>query len=197
VLMVEADPIRVEQDLIAGRLACPWCAATLGPWGFARSRRLRGRGGRQQRLRPRRGRCRNLACRATHVLLPTVVLLRRMDLVEVIGAALLARAEQASLRQVAAELGVPLGTVRGWLGRMIEHAELVRAHFMRLAVWLDPRADPPAPRGSPLADAVEAIGMAAVVAARRFGPTNPWRLAAGATGGRLLCNTSPLFPAPW
>lgn len=140
------------------------------------------------------------------MLLPTVALLRRMDLVEVIGQALLARAAQASLRQVADELGVPLSTVRGWLGRMAERAELVRAHFTRLALWLDPRADPPGPRGSPLADAVEAIGMAAVAAARRFGPTStsPWRLAAGATGGRLLaplapvgCNTSALFPAGW
>lgn len=195
--MVEADPDRVEQDLAAGRLACPSCAGGLGPWGFARPRRLRGRGGVWQRLRPRRGRCR--ACRATHVLLPTVALLRRMDLVEVIGQALLARARKASLRRIAGELGVPLSTVRGWLGRMAERAELVRAHFTRLAVWLDPRADPPGPRGSPLADAVEAIGVAAVVAARRLGPASadPWRLAAGATGGRLLCNTSPLFAAGW
>lgn len=135
------------------------------------------------------------------MLLPTVGLLRRMDLVEVIGQALLARARNASLRRIAGELGVPLSTVRGWLGRMAqpERAERVRVHFTRLAVWLDPRADPPGPRGSPLADAVEAIGVAAVVAARRFGPASadPWRLAAGATGGRLLCNTSPLFAGPW
>jgi hypothetical protein len=142
------------------------------------------------------------------VLLPTVGLLRRMDLVEVIGQALLARAGQASLRRIAGELGVPLSTVRGWLGRMAqpERAEWVRAHFTRLALWLDPRADPPGPRGSPLADAVEAIGVAAVVAARRLGPASadPWRLAAGATGGCLLaplarvgCNTSPPFAARW
>ena len=92
--MVEADPDRVEQDLAAGRLACPSCAGGLGPWGFARPRRLRGRGGVQQRLCPRRGRCR--ACRATHVLLPTTGLLRRVDLVEVIGQALLARARKAA-----------------------------------------------------------------------------------------------------
>jgi hypothetical protein len=145
------------------------------------------------------------------VLLPTVGLLRRVDLAEVIGAALLARACQASHRQIAVELGVPLSTVRGWLGRMAERAELVRAHFTRLAVWLDPSVDAPKPRGSPLGDAVEAIGTATVAAARRFGPggpASPWRLAAGATGGRLLAplalqagtstsNTSSLFPAPW
>jgi hypothetical protein len=146
------------------------------------------------------------------VLLPTVGLLRRLDLAEVIGAALLARAGQVSLRRIAAWLGVPLSTVRGWLGRMTgERAELVRAHFTRLAVWLDSSVDAPQPRGSPLGDAVEAIGIAAVAAARRFGSSGPggaWRLAAGATGGRLLAplalgtsivssNTSPLFPAWW
>jgi hypothetical protein len=207
VLMVDTDPDRVELALCAGELACPRCGGVLGPWGSARGRWLRGRGGAQQRLRPRRGRCRDRACRATHVLLPTVGLLRRVDLAEVIGAALLARARQASHRQIAAWLGVPLSTVRGWLGRMAERVELVRAHFTRLAVWLDPSADAPKPRGSPLGDAVEAIGVAAVAAARRFGsrgPASPWRLAAGATGGRLLApltlqtsNTSSLFPAPW
>jgi hypothetical protein len=153
------------------------------------------------------------------VLLPTVGLLRRVDLAEVIGAALLARAHKVSLRQIAGELGVPLSTVRGWLGRMAgERAELVRVHFTRLALWLDPGAEVPEPRGSPLGDAVEAIGIAAVAAVRRFGstgpgsaPGNPWRLAAGATGGRLLApvapvvaslstktsNTSPLFPVWW
>jgi hypothetical protein len=137
------------------------------------------------------------------VLLPTVGLLRRVDVAEVIGAALLARARQVSLRQIAAWLGVPLSTVRGWLDRMTgERAELVGAHFTRLAVWLDPSADVPQPRGSPLGDAVEAVGIAAVAAARRFGPAGPatvpgaWRLAAGATGGRLLAPAAPLAPSP-
>jgi hypothetical protein len=115
VLMVETDPDRVELALAAGELACPdpGCGGVLGPWGWARGRWRRGGGGVQQRLRPRRGRCR--ACRATHVLLPVSGLLRRLDLAEVIGMALLARARNQSLRQIAATLGVPLSTVRGWL----------------------------------------------------------------------------------
>lgn len=44
----------------------------------------------ERRLRPRRGRCRELACPATHVPLPDVFLARRLDAVEVIGEALLA-----------------------------------------------------------------------------------------------------------
>jgi Domain of unknown function (DUF6431)/Homeodomain-like domain len=196
VLMVDSDPERVELALASGELACPECGGVLGPWGSARSRWRRGRDGVQQRLRPRRSRCR--ACRATHVLLPVVMLLRRVDLAEVIGAALLARVRQASLRQIAAELGVPLSTVRGWLGRFAERAVLIAGHFARLAAWLDPSAVTPEPRGSPLVCAVEAIGVAAVAAARRLGAhSGPFEFASGATGGRLLCNTSAPFPAPW
>jgi hypothetical protein len=196
VLMVEADPVRVEQALAAGELACPGCGGVLGGWGWARGRWLRGRGGRQQRVRPRRARCR--ACRATHVLLPVVGLLRRLDLVEVIGVALLARAGGRSLRQVATGLGVPLSTVRGWLGRFVQRAELIWGHFTRLAAWLDPSVAVPEPRGSPLAGAVGAIGVAAVAATRRLGAhAGPFQFASGASGGRLLCNTNAPFPTPW
>ena len=196
VLMVEADPARVEQALAAGELACPGCGDVLGGWGWARGRWLRGRGGVHQRLCPRRGRCR--ACQATHVLLPVVGLLRRLDAAEVIGAALLARAGGRSLRRIAAWLGVPLSTVRGWLGRFAARAALIAGHFARLAAWLDPSVAVPEPRGSPLAGAVEAIGVAAVAAARRLGAhAGPFQFASGASGGRLLCNTSAPFPAPW
>jgi hypothetical protein len=196
VLMVDSDPARVELALASGELACPGCGGVLGPWGSARSRWRRGRGGVQQRLRPRRGRCR--ACRATHVLLPVSGLLRRVDLAEVIGAALLARARKASLRQIASGLGVPLSTVRGWLSRFAERAVLVAGHFARLAAWLEPSAAVAEPRGSPLVGAVEAIGVAAVAAARRLGAhSGPFEFASGATGGRLLANTNAPFPAPW
>jgi hypothetical protein len=93
---------------------------------------------------------------------------------------------------------VPATTVRGWLRRLAERAEQVRSHFTRLAVWLDPQAGSVQPRGSPMADAVEAIGVAAVAAARRFGSgLGPFEFASGATSGRLLGNTNAPFPAPW
>jgi Homeodomain-like domain len=198
VLMVETDPDRVEQALGAGELACPrsGCGGVLGGWGWARGRWRRGRGGTWQRVRPRRGRCQG--CRATHVLLPVSGLLRRLDLAEVVGQALVARAQQASLRQIAADLGVPLSTVRGWLGRFVQRAALIAGHFARLAAWLEPGVGAAEPRGSPLVGAVAAIGLAAVAAARRLGAhTGPFEFASGATGGRLLCNTNAPFPAPW
>lgn len=132
------------------------------------------------------------------MLLPVIGLLRRLDLVEVIGQALLARARNESLRQIAAALGVPLSTVRGWLGRFTERAAPIWGHFTRLAAWLDPSVAVPEPRGSPLAGAVAAIGVAAVAAARRLGAhAGPFQFAAGASGGRLLCNTNAPFPTPW
>ena len=143
-LIVDPDPVRVEQDLTAGVLGCPGCDGVLGRWGFARRRRLRDLAGWVE-VRPRRGRCRG--CRSTHVLLPGVALLRRVDLARVIGQALLAKAAGRGHRQVAAELGVPATTVRGWLRRLAERAELVRAHFTRLAGWLDPQAGPITARG--------------------------------------------------
>jgi hypothetical protein len=46
--------------------------------------------------------------------------------------------------------------------------------------------------------AVGAIGVAAMVAARRLGAhAGPFQFASGASGGRLLCNTNTPFPAPW
>lgn len=198
VLMVDSDPDRVELALAAGELSCPdlGCGGVLGPWGWARGRWRRGRSGAWQRVRPRRSRCR--VCRATHVLLPVSGLLRRLDLAEVIGQALVARAQQASLRQIAAAVGAPLSTVRGWLGRFAARAALIAGHFARLAAWLDPSVVVAEPRGSPLAEAVEAIGLAAVAAARRLGAhSGPFEFASGASGGRLLCNTNAPFPVPW
>ena len=199
VLMVEPDPARVERALVAGELACPGCAGELRPWGrVPRWLRL----GVEWRGWLRRGRCRG--CRATHVLLPVACLARRRDLVGVIGAALQAKATGTGHRPIADLLLVPRSTVRGWLRRFATRAGAIREHFTCLALWLDPRADPPQPRGSPLADAVEAIGVAAAAAVRRLGPaTSPWQFASGATAGRLLVmpsagtasNTSGLFPA--
>ena len=191
VLAVADAPVEVEARLLDGLLRCPSCVdGVLGPWGFARERELRGPAGRERR-RFRRTRCRT--CRTTHVLVPTTTLLRRLDLVEVIGAALLATATGLGHRGIAAALGRPATTVRGWLRRFGRRAAEVRALAAQLANWYDADLGPIAPQGSPTADAVEALGVAAAAFVRRFGPLgcSPWRLVSGMSG-TLLLSTSPL-----
>lgn len=191
--MVGTDAGEVERDLTGGRVVCPGCEGELRPWGFARWRVLRDRGG-EHRVRPRRSRCRS--CLVTHVLLPTIVLLRRRDLAAVIGEALRARhLDGASRRAVAAGAGVHPDTARGWLRRFAAQSGDIRVAFTSLAHRLDAELGPVEPRGSPPADALEAIGVAAAAAARRLGPAPLWEFVAGASGGRLLSNTScPLPP---
>jgi hypothetical protein len=132
----------------------------------------------------------------TQVLLPAIVLLRRCDFVEVIGRALVARAAGWGQRPIAVMLGVPRSTVRGWLTRFAARSDAVRAHFVRWAVWLAADVGRGAPSGSPLADAVGAIVLAAD-AADGLTELDRWGFVAAATGGRLLDNTSAPFPAPW
>ncbi|MCA1679424.1 MAG: DUF6431 domain-containing protein [Actinobacteria bacterium] len=166
-LMVSAEAAWVEAELVDGRLGCPSCRAVLGPWGHARPRVLRCSIG-DRWLRPRRARCRG--CAGTHVLLPDVALLRRQDEVTVIGAAIRAHVGGEGHRRIAARLGVPAGTVRGWLRRVL-------------------------PAGSGVADALEAIAVAARAWVLRFGPGDLWRIVSVLSGGALLGNTSCPFPA--
>jgi transposase-like protein len=190
-LAVADAPAQVEARLLKGHLRCPSCLdSALGPWGFARERELRGPSGRQ-RVRFRRTRCR--ACHATHVLVPTSTLLRRLDLVEVIGAALLAMATGQGHRRIAAALGLPATTVRGWLRRFSRRAAGLRALAAQLANRYDAELGPIAPRGSPTADAVEALGVAAAAVVRRFGQlrSTPWQVISALTD-TLMLSTAPL-----
>lgn len=125
----------------------------------------------------------------THVLLAVSCLLRRADGVDVVGAALRAKAAGAGHRLVAARLERPASTVRGWLRAFARNAEAARSVLMALLVQLDPLTGPLPVHPSVLADAVEAVGVCAGAARRRLGvvgAVSPWQLAAAVTGGRLL-----------
>jgi len=192
--MVSGDLERVEQELIAGSLRCPGCADRLARWGRARGRNVRSTDGVERRVQPRRARC--VGCGRTHVLLPDGLLLRRRDEVGVVGAALVAHVAGLGHRRIAEGLGIPSATVRGWLRRFGERAVAIAAFFTQWALTLAPGADPPAPTGSAVADAVEAVGVATRAAVRRFGPGPVWTRAARLTGGGLLANTSCLWLPP-
>jgi len=183
----------VERRLAAGGLVCPACSGVLAGWGHARLRSVRGPGG-LVRVRPRRARC--VGCGATHVLLPVELLLRRADLAVVIGAALSARTTGMGCRRIAALVGRPVETVRGWLRRFAGRVEAVRRLFTVLlrAVAADPVM--PTPAGGVWADALAALGAAVSAAAGRFGLFNvsPWLVVSAVSGGRLL---APDWPGEW
>ena len=181
-VMVGSDSVEVDRRLRAGELACP-CGGGLSPWGHARPRVVRGVGV----LRPRRARCG--ACEVTHVLLVVSCLLRRADAADVIGSALSAKATGQGHRPIAARLGRPVSTVRGWLRAFAGNADRIRVVFTALLVELDPLCGPLPPAGSVFADAVEAIGACAAAARRRLGvvgAVSAWQLVSAISGGRLL-----------
>lgn len=182
-LMVDTDSVVVEARLLTGELACPSCGGVLRPWGHARWRVSRRETG-TVRHRPRRASC--TGCAKTHVLLSTAWLSRRADAVSVIGSALLAKAAGAGHLRIAAALGRPACTVRGWLRRFGARSEDVRVLFTRLLHSLDPQADPLVVRESVFADALEALGRAAAAGVRRLAPRPPWEFVSWATGGLLL-----------
>ena len=202
-LTVEADPDRVERRLAAGGICCPSCSSSLAPWGWARCRVLRGFAGVTVRLQPRRVICPR--CLVTHVLLPVVALSRRADLVEVIGAALLAKAAGRSLTAIAVWLGRAVDTVRGWLRRLRGRAEELRVALTVLLVDTGPDPQVPASTGSAFGDAVAAVLAAHAAVASRWpdvGEVSPWLVACAVTAGRLLApgrhviNDQHEFPLP-
>jgi len=182
-LIVGAELVLVEAELVGGLLGCPSCRGVLGPWGWARERVLRCRSG-DRLLRPRRARCRG--CAGTHVLLPQFALARRQDEGAVIGSAIEAHVAGVGFRPIAACLGACPETVRGWLRRFAGRAEEIRAHFTRCAVGLDPELGPVLPAGSGVADALEAIAISARAWVLRFGPGEPWEIASRLSGGCCL-----------
>ena len=143
-------------------------------------------------MRPRRARC--PGCLVTHVLLPVTVLLRRADAVEVIGAALTARAAGLGHRRIAVWLGVPAGTVRGWLRRWGSRLQAVRVHFVLVSRLAGVDRAVPKALGSPWRDVLVALGAAAAVVIARFGT-------AGVVGTpELGCGFAPSrsrSPPPW
>ena len=186
-MTVEADLVLVEARLVSGQLACPGCAGSLRPWGWARARKVRGIAG---ALRPRRARC--AGCLVTHVLLPVTVLLRRGYSADVVGAAVMARAGGAGHRSAGAGLGVPVATVRGWWRRLATRLDWVRVFLLQVAVRAGVDVAVPTALGCPWRDLLAALGAATAAVTGRFGPlgvlgpVTAWQVAAACSAGRLL-----------
>lgn len=185
-MVIVLDPVRAEADLVASSIGCPSCSSgRLRPWGFARSRVLRGLHGARRTVRPRRARC--AACGATHVFVAADVAPRHADTLEVVVTALMAAHAGAGHRRIAAELGVPAGTVRSWLRRVRARAEWLRVEATRWAHSLDPEQPTIQPGGSALGDALSALGHAVIATRLRVGTAaTPWQIIGRITRGRLV-----------
>jgi hypothetical protein len=189
-VIIVAEPDRADGDLTAGILACPRCGGRLRPWSYATTRQVRQLDGSMLAVRPRRARC--TACRATQVLLPGSQLPRRADATEVIGAALLAKAQGRGWRRIAADLGRPPATVRRWL-RAARGKQLawLRRQGVERAGQLHPEvlavldAQP-----TELGDALAALAAAVAAWRHRFARhADAWTLIGVFTRGRLLAPT--------
>jgi transposase-like protein len=149
-VLVCLDAAAAARDLAGGTLACPSCGqGRLARWGHGAERVIRLASGRTARLRPDRARCRS--CRRTHMLLPSWCAPRRADGIEVIGAAAGAAMAGTGHRPIAAALGVPPGTVRGWLRRLRARASALRSYAIGELAKLGwyPPGPPCTPAGSP------------------------------------------------
>jgi len=145
--------------LAAGTLGCPSCqAGRLRRHGCGREREIRVPGGERETVRPPRGLCRS--CGAAHQLVPAWAVPRRKD-----GAGVIARAAVASVlrgagsRRPGRELGVPAGTVRGWLRRLRIRAGDMRQDASAAPEIITAGRDAPClgPCGSALGDALAAV----------------------------------------
>jgi hypothetical protein len=154
---------------------------------------MRGERVSEQRIWIRRGRCKR--CRHTHALLPSFLYVSRLDVAQVIGAALDQAANGTGARTIAQELAVPHTTVRDWWRRAKTKAPVLLASLLSLATSLDPA--PVTLNANGAAAVLEALGCAWQRARQRFASRTPdqwafWSLVSG--GLALAPYTSPPLP---
>lgn len=167
---------------------CPCCEGRLTGWGAYR--RLVRWGARVLAFGVRRCRCR--PCGVSHALLPAFLVAGRMDLASAIGTALAMGAAGRGHRPIAALLGVPETTVRGWLRRLRVRAAGLRALFVRLALALGAQTGRSPPPERILAWLLDAIATAHRVARQRFAAAVcecVWSFSSAVSGGAWLANT--------
>ena len=193
-MLLVASAAQGQTALDAGALACPGCAALLRPWGWTKPRRARARDGRIGLTRLRRARCGG--CGVSHVLLPAAWLPRRLDEVDLIGAALLGAGCGAGHRRLAACLDRPEGTVRGWLRAARQRAGWLHVQLATVGAPLpDHHLGAAVPPPTPLGEAIEAAGRVASACRRHLGTglLPAWQLLNQLTDGGLL---APAATAP-
>ena len=171
---------------------CPACNGPLTPWG-SYWRWVRTEGLQEERLWIPRGWC--AACGRTHALLPSFLLVRRLDVVTVIGQALAQLSEGRGARLVAQQWDLPHTTVRDWGRRLRTRAASLLPLLLGGATSLDPAPVHLRTDGPPAV--LEVVTVAWQRARARLGQRLPerWEFWSLISGGLALApHTSPPFP---
>jgi hypothetical protein len=185
--MVVSDPDQAEQLLLGRELPCPHCERVLRPFGHGRTRIVRGSDSTRLTVTPRRARC--AGCGRTQILLPATLTVRRADSTEVIGNALVAKAQGSGVRTVAARFDRPESTVRRWFrGAGERHAQWLYRRAVDRAVAIDRELlVNPAPEPTTLGHALNLLIGAAYRVRDRLGLAGSlWSLVGIFVGGRLI-----------
>lgn len=175
VAIVWPCPVSVEAYVLAGRsvvvprVGCPGCFVPMVFWsGYERSVRVSGR---CWRLWLARGRC--MGCRVSHVLLPSFLVIGRLDVAATIGIVLCGVRGDCGVRGVAGAVDVPHTTARGWVRSFRLKASVLWSGFVALTVEL----------GGEVAAVIPAdVGAAAITAmqcAHRAAGVRHWLLTPG------------------
>lgn len=136
-MIVIRNPQDTAEFLAGDGMRCPRCAGPLAKWGYGRERTVRGPGSDTITVRPHRLRCRD--CRTTHIVLPAALQPRRADTTEVIGTALVHKANGLGYRRIATIMGRAESTVRRWLRRSSPtHLEWMRQQGASRLIQLAP-----------------------------------------------------------
>jgi hypothetical protein len=133
----------------------------------------------------RRARC--SACSVTHALVPSFLVVKRLDVTETIGEVIEQVLDRLSgVRPAAGRLEVPYTTARSWLRRFAVRARELAVSFAALSVELG--AEPVAPLAELRREALRAL-RSAFEAARSLPGwqlVGLWRFVSAVSGGRLL-----------
>jgi hypothetical protein len=159
-----------------------------------------------EEVTPWRGRCRS--CKATHVLLPATLFVRRAFAGGLMWACVLARVGGSKIAAIGSRFGVRASTVASWLRRISGRADWWRQVLMDVLALVDGRVRRFEPAGSMLSDAIAVLD--AVLAALRGGDAQMARVTAPELASHLTrahlfapfldldgCNTSVFGMPTW
>lgn len=180
--------VAAGRGVVVPRVLCPSCRELMARWsGYQRSVRV---GGRCRGLWVARARC--SSCAVSHALVPSFLLVGRLDVVESVGVVVEAvTAGVSGVRPAAGRVEVPYTTARDWVRRFGARARVLWSGFAALTIELGGDVETCGP-----GDTIAVMASAHRAAAGRHEVLTGglWAFVSSVTGGMLIrSNTDP----PW